>query len=377
VAVREVQEGWWYSGMDAIELFGREQVEKARRYHRPGYVGWAANTAIGLGVLALLAVAVPDFDDRAWWAAAAAITALAIVLPWTARLPIGYLVGYRRERHWGFSTQSVGAWLVDRLKGLGVGLALTVPLMVALIGLARWLPEWWPLAAAVGGAAFVVVVSFVAPVVFEPIFNRFEPLADAELADELRALAERAGVPVRDVLVADASRRTRKINAYVSGMGKTRRVVLFDTLLEQSSPAEAKLVVAHELGHRRARHVLQGTVLAMAGVAFAVVVVWAVVGIPQPEDIALIMLIGAALELVALPAMTALSRSWERVADRFALDLTGNAGVFEQTFRSLAIANLSDLDPPRPLYYVLFSHPTVPERIAFGRRWHEEYGSTT
>ncbi len=361
--------------MDAIELFGREQVEKARRYHRPGYVGWAANTAIGLGVLALLAVAGPDFDAWAWWLAAAAITALAIVLPWTARLPIGYLVGYRHERHWGFSTQSFGAWLVDRLKGLGVGLALTVPLMVGLVALGRWFPSWWPLVAAAAGAVFALVVSFVAPVLFEPIFNRFEPLADEQLADDLRALAERAGAPVRDVLVADASRRTTKVNAYVSGVGRTRRVVLFDTLLEQSSSAEAKLVVAHELGHRRARHIFKGTLLAMAGIAFAVMVVWAVVGTPQPDDIPLIMLIGALLELAALPAMTALSRSWERVADRFALDLTGDLGVFEETFRSLALANLSDLDPPRALYYALFSHPTIPERIAFARRWAELHTS--
>lgn len=360
----------------AEELFGREQVEKARRYHRPGYLAGAANAAIGIGALGLLAAFGPEFSGFRWWLASALVATLAVVLPWAVRLPLGYAVGYLRERRWGFSTQTAPQWLADRLKAIGIALMLTVPLMVALVGLARWLPQWWPLAATVAGAAFLLVISFLAPVVFEPIFNRFEPLGDEQLADDLRALAERAGVPVRDVLVADASRRTRKVNAYVSGLGRTRRVVLFDTLLEQSSPEEVRLVVAHELGHRRARHVLKGTLLAIAGIAVAVVVIWAVVDTPQPDDIALIMLIGAALEIVALPAMTALSRSWECVADRFALDLTGEAGVFEQTFRSLALANLSDLDPPRALYYMLFTHPTVPERIAHGRRWAERYGST-
>jgi STE24 endopeptidase len=221
----------------------------------------------------------------------------------------------------------------------------------------------------------VLVVSFVAPVVIEPIFNRFRPLDDEVLVEELRDLAERAGAPVRDVLVADASRRTTKVNGYVSGVGRTRRVVLFDTLLEQSSPSAVKLVVAHELGHRRERHVLKGTVLAMATTAAFVLFVWAVLGTLEPDEIPLMLLLAAALQFVALPLGAALSRRWERVADRFALDLTGDAGVFEETFRTLAVANLSDLDPPKTLYYALFSHPTVPERIAFGRRWQEKYGS--
>jgi STE24 endopeptidase len=353
----------------AVELFGSEQVEKAKRYHRPGYFAWAATTAIGLAVLALVAAFGPELDGWPWWLAAAAMTALAIVLPWGARMPIRYLVGYRRERSWGFSTQSPGAWLGDGLKALAVSLVLTVPLMTGLVALGRLFPEWWALPAAAAGALVVLMVSFVAPVIIEPIFNRFRPLEDATLARELRSLADRAGAPVRDVLVADASRRTTKVNAYVSGVGKTRRVVLFDTLLEQSSPAETKLVVAHELGHRRARHVLKGTLLAMATTAGFVFLLWAVIGRPEASEIPLIFLLAAALQLVALPLGAALSRRWERVADRFALDLMGDAGVFEEAFRTLALANLSDLDPPRALYYALFSHPTIPERIEFGRRW--------
>jgi Zn-dependent protease with chaperone function len=353
----------------AEELFGREQVEKAARYHRPGYLAWAANTLIGLGVLALIAAFRLEFAGLSWWLAAAAITAVALVLLWAARMPIAYAVGYRRERHWGFSTQSPGAWLVDRVKALVVTLVLTVPLLVGLVGLGRWAPDWWAPTAATAGAVFVLLVSFVAPVVIEPIFNRFEPLGDEALSQALRDLADRARAPVRDVLVADASRRTKKVNAYVSGVGRTRRVVLFDTLLAQSSPAETKLVVAHELGHRRARHVLKGTLLAMASIAMFVLFLWAVIGAPQAGDIPLIMLLAAGLQLIVLPLGAALSRRWERVADGFALDLTGNAGVFEDTFRTLALANLSDLDPPRALYYALFSHPTVPERIAFGRGW--------
>ena len=352
----------------AEKYFEAEQIERAARYHNPLYVAFLANAAIGLGVLAALVFAGPSLDGWPWWAAAIALGSLAVVAPLAARLPIGFWAGHVRERRWGFSTQTPRGWLADRAKGLAVALLLTVPLLLGLVALARWFPRAWPVPAAAGAALAVLLVGFLAPVVLEPLFNRFAPLADEELAGELRRLAERAGAPVRDVLVADASRRTRKVNAYVSGLGRTRRVVLFDTLLEKVSPREIRLVVAHELGHR-AGHVLKGTLLGMGGAIVAVLVVWAVVGQPVAADLPLVLLIASVLELAALPPGAALSRHWERHADRFSLELTRDPDVYEATFRDLALANLSDLDPPRPAYVVLFSHPTAPERIALGRRW--------
>jgi len=170
-------------------------------------------------------------------------------------------------------------------------------------------------------------------------------------------------VPVRDVLVADASRRTRKVNAYVSGIGRTRRVVVWDTLL--SAPRdELEVVVAHELGHRRMRHVSQGTALAMLGAALFVVVLRLVRPHPEPHDAALVLLVGSLLELATLPFGSALSRRWERAADRFSLRLTADGSAFARVHRRLALANLSDLKPPKWLYYALFTHPTPPERLA-------------
>jgi STE24 endopeptidase len=351
------------------EFFEREQVDRSRRYHRPLYFALLANTALGLAVLASLSFAGPDLDSRRWWVAAIALGALAVAAPAVARLPISFWAGYRRERRWGFSTQRARGWLADRAKGLAVGLVLTVPLLVGLVGLARALPELWPVPAAAAAAFAVLLVAFVAPVVIEPRFNRFAPLEDVELVEEIRALADRAHVPVREVLVADASRRTRKVNAYVSGVGRTRRVVLFDTLLEKASPAETYLVIAHELGHRRAGHVLKGTLLRMVGAIVVVLTVWAMVGRPDAADLPLVLLIASGFELVVLPLGASLSRRWERQADRFSLELTRDPDLFEQTHRGLALANLADLDPPRPAYFTLFSHPTAPERIALGRNW--------
>ncbi|HEY6030423.1 MAG TPA: M48 family metalloprotease, partial [Gaiellaceae bacterium] len=209
------------------------------------------------------------------------------------------------------------------------------------------------------------LLSFVAPVVLEPIFNRFRPLEDEQLAAELRELSVRAGVPVRDVLVADASRRTNRHNAYVSGLGRTRRVVVWDTLLRAADPRRIALVVAHELGHRRHRHVAALTLLGMLGAAAFVVVLWALpLDVADPRRVPRILFLAAVLELATLPFGSALSRRLERTADRFSLELTGDRETYVQAFRELALANLSDLDPPRVLYLALFSHPTAPERIA-------------
>ena len=360
-------------GLPAADVFPAEDVERARRYHRPRYVAQLADLALTFGVLAVLALTpVGDAlypDSWPWWAAVLVFPPIVIVVSELIRLPIAYWRGYVHEHRWGFSRQSFRDWIIDRAKGLAVSVALTTGALSSLVALAHASPGWWPLPAALGAAALIALIVFVAPVVLEPIFNRFEPLADEDLADGLRRLAERAEVPVRDVLVADASRRTTKANAYVSGLGRTRRVVLFDTLLEQAGRPEIELVVAHELGHRRHRDVVKLTALMMAATAAGVVLIWAILGdeVADPRTIPLVMLLAGVLELVALPALMALSRRMERSADRFSLELTGDLGALETAHRNLALKNLVDLDPPRALYLLLFSHPTPPERIAAAR----------
>ena len=358
-----------------MEGFTDAQVERARRYHRPLYVALLADTALGLGLLAALAFTpfgdglYEPLEGWPWWARTLAFASLVAAVIAVAALPLS-LWRYVYERHWGFSTQDVRGWLVDRAKSFAVAVVLTSLPVLALVALVRALPRAWPLVVTPGAALLVLAVGTLAPVLLEPLFNRFAPLADAELAAELGALAERAEVPVRDVLVADASRRTRKENAYVSGLGRTRRVVLFDTLLARADPREIRLVVAHELGHRRARHVAKATALAMAGAAGMVAVYWALVDdAGDPRATPFLLLVVGVLELAALPVVSAVSRRWEREADRFSLDLTHDAHAFERAHRELAASNLADLDPPRALYLLLFSHPTPPERLAAAERW--------
>ena len=353
--------------MDPTVFFTPDEVARARAYHRPLYIALAVDVALTTLVTALLAFG--WLGDRVfeaavgpWWVSTVVFTVLVLAILDLVRLPLAFWRGLVRERRWGFSTQTAGAWALDHVKGFVVGAVLTSGALLALIGSTRLFPSWWPLVAVLGACLLVLLLVFVAPVVLEPVFNRFRPLEDRELAGALRALADRAGVPVRDVLVADASRRTRKHNAYVSGIGSTRRVGVYDTLLGEAEQPELEVVVAHELGHRRHRDIAKGTVLAMASAAVAVLVAWPLD--PTPRHIPLLLLVWGLLELATLPFSAAFSRRLERQADRFALEMTHDPGAFERAFRRMAKANLSDLDPPRVVYTFVFTHPTPVERLA-------------
>jgi len=355
--------------------FSHEEVERAARYHRPRYVSLFADLLLSVAVLAVLQRAWSGpwhlVDGLGWAGSAAAYAALVSVLLLVVQLPVSYWRGYLQERSWGFSTQSARAWFADLLKGEAIGLVLLVGFWTGLVALEHAFPSAWPAVAAAVLALVVFLLVFVAPVVLEPVFNRFDPLEDERLANELRAVAERAGVPVRGVLVADASRRTTKVNAYVSGIGATRRVVLYDTLLSSADEGQLKLVVAHELGHRRERHVAKLTLGLMAAAALWIVLLWALLGdrAATPRYLPLVLLVTEALRMVVLPLFMWVSRRAERVADRFSLDLTHDLPAYERIHLVLARKNLGDLDPPKLVYWLLFSHPTTPERLAYGRAW--------
>ncbi len=362
-----------------MDEFSADERARAGAYHRPLYLALLVDLALGAGVLVALA-----WTSLGHWlfsplaslspvAAAAVYAALVIAFSSVIRTPLALWRGWWRERKWGFSTQGVGGWLGDRGKGLAVSLVLGAGAWAAAVALARALPGWWVVPAAAALAVAVLLLSFVAPVVLEPLFNRFRPLDDETLAASLRRLSTRAGVPVREVLVADASRRTTKVNAYVSGIGRTRRVVVFDTLLEAADPGAVEVVVAHELGHRREGHVAKLTVLAMAGAVVAVVILWVVLGtrMADPRTLPEALLVLLAFELAVLAPGAWLSRRFERTADRCSLDLTEQPAAFARAHLELARRNLSDLEPPRLAYLLLFSHPTAPERLALGRAWVE------
>jgi STE24 endopeptidase len=266
-------------------------------------------------------------------------------------------------------------------KSYGVSTGALLLVLGGLLGAARRWPRRWWVPASVGGALLVVAGSFVYPVVVEPVFNDFRPLAAGELRTDLFALAEREGIPVEEVLVSDASRRTTTVNAYVSGFGSTRRIVLYDTLLAQGTPEEVRLIVAHELGHAAARDVRNGTLIGALGTAAGVVLLYLVLTSPRvlrragvrsladARSVALVLLAVTLLTTASGPLQMLVSRRIEARADVAALELTRDPAAFVAMQRRLAVTNLSPLDPPAVLFGLFSSHPTAPQRIALARQW--------
>jgi STE24 endopeptidase len=350
-----------------VDGFSPETVERGRRYHRPRYLSQLAEFLAVVAALVLLAfTGVGDalLPEVRWWVQALVYPTIVLGALELVQLPFGYWRGYMHEHRWQLSTQTRRAWFVDRAKGFAISAGIATILFFGFVAITRSIDAWVLVVAPLAALA-IVFLMFIAPVVLEPVFNKFEPLRDEELANDLRTVAERAGVPVRDVLIADASRRTTKQNAYVSGFGATRRIVIFDTLLGAADRSELRAVLAHELAHRRHRDVLNFTLIAVAIAVGLVVLLWAILDAPgDPRNMPAILLVLTLAQPLLLPLLAAISRRWEYRADRFALRTTRDRDGLEQAFRRLVEANVSDLDPPRIVYWLRYSHPTVPERIA-------------
>ncbi|WP_405019701.1 M48 family metalloprotease [Kitasatospora sp. NBC_00070] len=297
-----------------------------------------------------------------------------VQLPSTARLWV-------IRRAYGLITQGWAGWAADRLRGLALGLLLGLPVGYGLYALTDRSPEGWWLPAALLAALLVPLLSFLFPLLVEPLFNRFTPLPAGELRTALLDLAARDAIRVREVLVADASRRTTALNAYVSGLGATRRIVAYDTLIGTADPREVELVVAHELGHVKHRDVLTGTLLGSLGAAVAVVLLglltsWrplldaaSAASAADPRSLFLFAACAAVLGALAGPFQCAASRRIEARADRHALELTSDPEQFIAMQHRLAVANIADVDPPRLLQLLFASHPSTTARIAAARAW--------
>ncbi|MEV0426829.1 M48 family metallopeptidase [Micromonospora sp. NPDC050495] len=373
----------------ALRSLPVEQVTRGRAFH--GALRPAAWSALAVGLLVALVLGFTPLGGRLvelagrpfgdHWIAQAVLGGLAVLL--LADLLTLPFAAWRQTVlvRYGLSTQGWSGWAVDLVKSYAVSAIIGALVLLGFYAVVRLAPRWWWALGAAGAALLVVLLSFVLPVLVEPVFNKFTPMEPGPLRAELIALADRDGVPVRDVLVADASRRTRAVNAYVSGLGPTRRVVVYDTLLREATPEEVTSVVAHELGHARDRDVWTGTVLGALGAAAAVVALFligswppllrlaGVDGIAQPRAFPLLIALITIAGLVATPVQALVSRQVEARADAHALALTGDPGTFEAMQRRLAGVNLADPDPPRWEYLWSASHPSTVERMAAARAY--------
>jgi STE24 endopeptidase len=372
------------AAVEATAYFSEAQIERAEDFRGLQRVLGLGGIALAGATVAVIALRPPRRVRRALERAgrrpllgAAGVGAGIAVTVAVVELPLS-LWRHERAVDAGLSTQSLGPWLGD------VGLATGVSAIYAAIGgllamalIRRFPRNWWlPGAGLVVGAAAATL--YLQPVLVDPLFNRFEPLARGELRADVLRLADRAGVDVGEVYRVDASRRTTAINAYVTGLGDTKRVVLYDNLIDDYPPGQVRSVVAHELGHVEHRDLGRGllwvAILAPAGTLlvqrlaerFAGGALGGADGKPGPAALPAVILAFALVGFALTCAGNVLSRQVEARADAYALELTKDPESFIELERSLAIRNLGDPDPPALLHALFGSHPTTVERIGYG-----------
>jgi STE24 endopeptidase len=351
--------------------FSEAQIEKAEEFRRGQLWIYVAQTAIGLGVLALIARRPPErlAGLKRPVLAGAAVAAAISVATGLAVLPLS-AVARERAKDVGLVTQDwVGyAGDVAKSQALGAGFA-ALGGAVLVFGMRRFGRRWW-LPGAVVVVAFATITTYAGPVVLDPLFNDFKRLPQGELRADVLELARKAGVDVGEVYEMDASRRTTAANAYVTGVGQTKRVVLYDTLIEDFEPAETRLVVAHELGHVRHRDVRNGLIWLALVAPFSL---WAAALLAErlaprgaelgPRAVPAVALSVALVVPVVTMVSNQLSRDVERRADAFSLELTQDPRTFIAFQERIAVKNVSDPDPPAVARFLLGTHPSTIERL--------------
>jgi STE24 endopeptidase len=362
-----------------------EDEVRARRYHRRQFGLTLADLALGVLLLAWwsgsgAATRVVAVLTSGLHSPAAIVGAMTLIVGASQALltfPLDFVGGFVLPRRAGLLTQSLGGWLGDRAKALGIGGVLGLLSVQIVYALLRWSPDRWWLWAGGILALGIVLLAAVVPVWLVPLFYRLTPLEDPALRTRILGLASRMGVRAAEVAVADFSRKGRTANAAVVGLGRTRRILVSDTLLREFPAEEVEVVLAHELGHHARRHVAKGLLLQSVLVIAAL---WTadralrggaaplgLAGHADPAGLPFLALVVTALGLLATPVVAAWSRRLERQADRVALDVTGAPHAFVAAMERLGRLNLAERQPGRLRELLFATHPSLEARIAAGR----------
>ena len=331
---------------------------------------------------AAIAQWIPGGQEEAW--TVAVTTVLLVIVLQIAELPFAYYQGHVLEHRYGLSTQSTGHWFSDQGKGVLLGtLFAMLGTFVVYLTLREWPDHWWWVSALVFATAMIGLAQL-APVVLLPIFYTFKPLDRPSLVGRLMAMATRARTDVVGVFEWVLSSHTKKANAALAGLGRTRRILLSDTLLADYSEDEIEVILAHELAHHVHRDLWRGiavqSLALVVGFYVASLILTAIAdpiglrGISDPAGLPVLMLIGGLWTFLLMPVVNALSRMQERAADRYALKTTRNVDAFVTAMKRLSQQNLAEEHPSKVVRWLFFSHPPIRERIdaakAFSREEH-------
>jgi len=362
--------------------------DKATRYHRRKRQASVVSLAVSVALLGGLVLSGWSAALRDAATALAGLTSAALRAPATvlvyvvllalvnelAALPLAFYSGFALERRYGLSTETFAGWLRDRAKSFAIAIVLGGGAAELIYGLMRVSPDRWWL---IGGAIFTLIIvglTNLAPVVLLPLFYSVKPLGRDVLRARLVALAERAGARVLGAYEWGLGDKTKKANAALTGLGGTRRILVSDTMLAEYTDDEIEVVLAHEIAHHVHGDIWKGIAFESALVGIGFYVASAVLraaapaaGLHGADDIAglpLLLLAAGAVSIVTVPLAHAMSRAFERSADRFALDLTRNPGAFISAMRRLGAQNLAEEHPSRLVQWLFYSHPPIRDRIA-------------
>ncbi|MEG3071697.1 MAG: M48 family metallopeptidase [Candidatus Syntrophopropionicum ammoniitolerans] len=358
--------------------FSAEQVEQGRQYSRAirlagifsvfaqvAFLAWFIFTGRAAALVRWLAQAA----GGGFWVNLLLFFLVLWFLLQLINLPFTLFNSYFWQHWWGFSTQTVGSWWGDYLKGSAISLVLSAAGVLILFGfMQRWPQTWW-LVTSIFLSVWIIIQTFLWPLVVAPLFNRFTPATDPALVSMVEELADKAGLPVSEVLIMDASSRTTKVNAYYTGLGSTRRIVLYDTLLTSHPLDEVKAVVAHEMAHWQKGHIIKGLFLGILGnfVLWYILFLLLPVTVPQwtrnPATWAVILLFLLLTSFAANPLQNYISRQMETEADQVSVMLTEDIPAALRLETNLAVVNLSDVALTPFVRWFSYSHPPAPERI--------------
>ena len=290
-------------------------------------------------------------------------------------VPFSLYFIFRIENRYGFNTMTLRLWLIDFLKGMALSLVLLTLAVPAGLLLVQWSPRFWWFWVWCFFLVFTVFVTYIAPSVIEPLFNTFTPLEEGPLRERIIALAARAGITVGKVLKMDESKRSSHTNAYFTGLGRTKRIVLFDTLLASMTADQVLAVLAHEMGHWKGRHLLKGLALTEVGSLLFLFCAYQALSGHVLDGLfairvdtffakaAIAAFFAVICSFLLRPLVNGFTRRLEREADRFACDLEGRGETMIEVLVKLSKDNLSNLRP-HPLYALFnYSHPPVLQRI--------------
>jgi STE24 endopeptidase len=355
---------------------------EAKRYERQKLTGTVVNAVLSLAALALAALLLgPRIDglvrrivgDNDWLRLVAVGFVYASVME-LLTLPVGFWSGFVLEHRFGLSNQTFRRWVWRRVKGYLIGGPVGLALLLGLYVLLWYGGAWWWAWATAGWLALTLVLGQVLPTVILPLFYKVTPLDDASLLERLKRLTVGTGLKVQGIYRLGLSADTKKANAALAGLGRTRRVLLGDTLLDEFTPEEIEVVFAHEVGHHVYRHLPK---MIVAGLVLAAIGFWLVDrvlhgsaqalgygGFDDPAALPLVLLVLSLLGLVLAPAQNAVSRFFERQCDRYALDKTGLVRAYRSAFLKLARLNKADLDPHPLVVWLFDDHPPIRERLA-------------